>query len=618
MSIPTTGRSVLLTLAVVLGVTPAAHGRGPGGVPVQERIVNGVLTSAYPSTGALLSPGNPAIAATQCTGTLIGCDTFLTAAHCVCDGTGASCQGAGAPNPADYVVFFQHAGFFAVSSIAVHPTFDFPVGDVAVLKLATPVTGVAPTPINTTRVPPPGTPATIVGFGRSGDPNFDYGIKRAGAVVTSPCTEGVSDTTSLCFRFDAPLGTPGSNSDTCNGDSGGPMFVDFGCGPVIAGTTSGGTSDACQTPDASYDGNVFTYRAWIQAQGGADLLNASCGAMPQVGDPNTAVTALTGTLDVGTPQATQTFTVPVGTTRLRVGFNAMDDGPSDFDLYVKQSGTPTTTDFDCAAATLSEFGFCEFASPVAGTWHVLVRRKSGAGVYQVTATTIGSGAPGTGRNGQTCDDGNACTTGDVCSLGNCVGAVAPNGTSCDDGHACTSADVCTGGVCVGTPAPLDTCKLPVVPGRSQLVVKANPVDTRDSLVWRWSKGAATSAADFGDPTVTAGYELCVFDQHAGAPTLALDAMIPAGVSWLAFSKGFKFRDRTLANDGVNSILLKTGNDGQAAVVVRAKGGHLASLTLPFAQDPSVTVQLVGANACWQATYSTHNIDSTSIFKAKAD
>src|SRR5262245_59209009 len=56
-------------------------------------IVNGDLTSAYPSAGALLFGADPAVSTIQCSGTLIGCDTFLTAAHCVCPTDGADCQG---------------------------------------------------------------------------------------------------------------------------------------------------------------------------------------------------------------------------------------------------------------------------------------------------------------------------------------------------------------------------------------------------------------------------------------------------------------------------------------------------------------------------------------------
>lgn len=83
-------------------------------------------------------------------------------------------------------------------------------------------------------------------------------------------------------------------------------------------------------------------------------------------------------------------------------------------------------------------------------------------------------------DGQLCDDGNACTTGEVCQGGVCspgttVGcaqsanpceistcdpstgacAVKPgnDGHVCDDGNACTTADVCSAGQCIGKSAP---------------------------------------------------------------------------------------------------------------------------------------------------------------------
>ena len=52
-------------------------------------------------------------------------------------------------------------------------------------------------------------------------------------------------------------------------------------------------------------------------------------------------------------------------------------------------------------------------------------------------------------DGATCDDGNACTSGDACQRGVCVGAPVDDGTPCDDGNVCTSGDTCQHGVCVG-------------------------------------------------------------------------------------------------------------------------------------------------------------------------
>ena len=82
----------------------------------------------------------------------------------------------------------------------------------------------------------------------------------------------------------------------------------------------------------------------------------------------------------------------------------------------------------------------------------------------------------TPKNGDPCDDGDACTTVDTCAGGSCVGGSAPdcddgnlctddscnpasgcvntnNTAPCDDGDACTTTDTCAGGACVGGSAP---------------------------------------------------------------------------------------------------------------------------------------------------------------------
>ena len=50
-----------------------------------SRIVNGLPSRSHPAVGAILYGKTPATARTQCTGTLVGCDKFLTAAHCIRD-----------------------------------------------------------------------------------------------------------------------------------------------------------------------------------------------------------------------------------------------------------------------------------------------------------------------------------------------------------------------------------------------------------------------------------------------------------------------------------------------------------------------------------------------------
>jgi hypothetical protein len=331
---------------------------------------------------------------------LIGQRTFLTAAHCVCEGTGGDCQGARRPSPNGRLVFFQHAGFFAVANIHVHPDFRFPVSDLAVIRLAQPVTGITPTPL-ITAAPQAGDAGMIVGFGRSGGQGADFGLKRAGGIVSAPCRNGLSDVTSLCWTFD------GEGSNTCNGDSGGPLFMDAGAGLMVAGVTSGGLRDDCLAGDLAYDTNVFHYRDWVLGVGGEDVGAPSYGAIPPVGDPRTTVKAYSGTLTEAHQIDIHALQVPKGTNELRIALNALDDGTANFDFLVRAGRVPTGADFYCRSTGIGQFGDCEFFFPDSGVWYVLVRREMGRGSYQLTTTLIGGDAPVCGNglieSGEECD-----------------------------------------------------------------------------------------------------------------------------------------------------------------------------------------------------------------------
>ena len=595
-------RSLVLVAGVLVGVAWPLSGEARKTVRTpRPRIVNGTFTSVFPTVGALLEGSSVGSSSMQCTGTMIGCQTFITAAHCVCDTTGTDCQpgGPNEPNPSRLFVFLQHAGVFTVSSVSLRSDYDFPVADVAVLTLSAPVAGIRPTPLNLAGAPSAGATGTIVGFGRQGNGIYDYGLKRTGLVSLAPCTGGVSNTTSVCWNFLDPLGAAGTNSNTCNGDSGGPLFVDGGCGPVIAGITSGGDSAECVPTDASYDANVYNYRSFIQTAGGADLSNTSCGAMPQVGEAGTTIDSASGTLSSLSPDGTHQFVVPVGTDELRVGLNAIDDG-GDYDLYVRFGSDPTTSVYDCRDNAGYAYGYCVIAAPAAGTWHVLVHRVSGSGDYQVTATAIAPGSAGPGTDGQSCSSSRPCVTGGTCSGGQCASSPSPDGTPCSDGLICTAGDVCTAGACAGTATPLASCDT-VPSGKSTVGVKNSATDAKDSLRWNWTHGSATFGA-FGDPSGSTPYEMCVFDHAGGVPVLAFDQSIAPSGKWSTTAAGFKFRDTAGSEGGVTSVTLRAGRVP----------------TLPFAQSPSVTVQLSNGTHCWQSTSSSNRKNDATQFKGSSD
>jgi hypothetical protein len=389
----------ILALASRFSTAATSSPSTPSGSALEPKVVNGLATAAYPSVGIFVS-GSAA-----CSATLIGCSTVLTAAHCVCIDpktgrplTGAQC--ALRPDlldPATKLVYFQSAGRFAVSSVAVNPTFSFgDQGDVAIIHLASPVTGIAPSAVDTTAKPAIGTPAVIAGFGITEDPASGAGIKRTGALTVAACNvNGLNAAAHVCATLSSLLGSAGSNSTPCHGDSGGPLFVDFGAGPVIAGTTSGGDSASlnCTPPDHVWFADVYDERAWILTSAGSDLGTAACGGIPAAGGASSTLSSTVGTLSPLHSSEVVPLVVPPGATHLRVGLTAESFGANDYNLYLKSGAAPTLASYDCKSDGRGTLAFCDVPAPAAGPWYALVDGASGpGGPYQLVTTLYATGS----------------------------------------------------------------------------------------------------------------------------------------------------------------------------------------------------------------------------------
>jgi len=154
-------------------------------------------------------------------------------------------------------------------------------------------------------------------------------------------------------------------------------------------------------------------------------------------------------------------------------------------------------------------------------------------------------------------------------------------------------------------------------GKSLLLLKNNTTDdSKDKLVWKWLKGAATALGEFGDPTSTNNYNLCLY-----AGTSSASVKIPAGASWqTAGVTGYKFKDPSGTPDGAQKGLLKSGAAGKAKSLVKGKGANLPDSLVPMLPLP-VTVQLISDenSACFEAVYILGNVKKNDAkqFKAKA-
>jgi cysteine-rich repeat protein len=216
--------------------------------------------------------------------------------------------------------------------------------------------------------------------------------------------------------------------------------------------------------------------------------------------------------------------------------------------------------------------------------------------------------------GMPCPDATLCNGAETCDgAGDCLPGTP---LDCDDGRLCT-ADSCnpvTG--CVHDGFLMPGCR---TAGKSILTLRNQTSDDADKLLWKWLKGQATMAADFGTPSGTTQYALCI---HAGTPAALLaDYAIPAdALKWGPIgAKGFTYRDATGSPNGVTKALLKGGADTKAKCLVKGKGVNLDDLALTALVDP-VTVQLVNdAGACFESTFVQADFiksNDPALFKAK--
>jgi len=218
-------------------------------------------------------------------------------------------------------------------------------------------------------------------------------------------------------------------------------------------------------------------------------------------------------------------------------------------------------------------------------------------------------------DGTPCDDAEVCTNGDVCQSGACVPGPA---------QVCPLCQTCvSGGGCQNGPKPV--CRTTVQPLQAKLLIKdKTPNIGSNQVQFKWNKGEATGVADFGAPTTTDDYALCIF-----APGLVMKLDAPAGgncpvsgtkACWKTLSiKGFAYKDSERTPNGADKVVLKAGLEGKAKTQFKGKGANLPALPLPLSLP--ATVQLQGENgACFEGVFSTTGLQlgTGTQFKGKAD
>lgn len=212
-----------------------------------------------------------------CTGVLVAPTVVLTAGHCIDNSIGQVLLSANNVNGPGEVVF--------VSRRVAHPSW-WNTYDVGLLILQTPST-VEPRLIATDcvreRYVANGAPVTIVGYGAI-DANADVYVDELMEAMTT--IADVDCTTSAgCADGAKPageLGAGGMGIDSCDGDSGGPLYLNTPIGDFLIGTTSRGYDGS---PQPCSRGGIYVRSDavidWIEQEAGVTLPRPTCNMPPE-------------------------------------------------------------------------------------------------------------------------------------------------------------------------------------------------------------------------------------------------------------------------------------------------------------------------------------------------
>jgi len=203
-------------------------------VTICPRVINGQSCSPAGSPIVKIVITSPKGVQSLCSGTVISANKVLTAAHCFAFSNIAS------------IDVESDTSSFSVNKFYIHPNLSQSgnalFNDVAIVQTKQSM-NLSTLPILLSQTVSGGDKIGITGFGI--DENGDLGSLKGGTMIVKDVTIN-----HVSSQFD------GKDSNTCNGDSGGPATFTIGDAVAIIGLTSTGIKTDCSTGDVTLFTNL--------------------------------------------------------------------------------------------------------------------------------------------------------------------------------------------------------------------------------------------------------------------------------------------------------------------------------------------------------------------------
>lgn len=341
------------------------------------------FATSYAEAGSLFFGSAPDSSEMICSGTLVGCDWVLTAAHCLIGMNDGKSR---------YWFFLQHAGMFEVdlnSSIGFCENNDCSnrsgkLNDLFLIKLRNAVNHIQPPELAKVDSLTDYRFANFVGFGDSLPGRHEWNLKRWALVQPKDCVNEPADDRFICY--DLGNRKPGA----CHRDSGGPLFSSTIEGEYFLLGVSIKTGTTCRVGQARYNRLASSiFGLWLSEK----LLRKESQCSEPLHVFEELFSEPSGYLS--SKKTSRTFEIDAST-NLKTLIVTMNHSPGknrngetrDFDLELS---IPQGAREDHAPQCDNTWGLvsvCRVENPAPGMWEANVTSIHGEGHFQLVASGI--------------------------------------------------------------------------------------------------------------------------------------------------------------------------------------------------------------------------------------